>query len=270
MGPDGATERLLRRDRTIVIVAIMAMTAIASTYTVLGVGMDMPAYKMTRMPGVRDAGGMSGATMARAWSPAYAVLVFFMWWVMMVAMMLPSAAPAILLHSSLKRLSSPASTNAAAFLAGYLAVWALFSLVATGLHWGLESVGVLSASMMTMKGGPLAGGVLILAGLYQFTSLKHACLAHCQSPAEYLAANHRPGRNGAFRMGVGHGIYCLGCCWSLMALLFVGGVMNLWWIAGLAILVALEKLLPSGARIARISGGAMIVSGLVLAAGSFI
>ena len=246
--------------------ALASMVAIAGAYTILGAGMDMPAVGMT---GAKDTAGVAGAGMARTWSPAHAALVFLMWWVMMVAMMLPSAAPVILLHASLQRMGSQTVPLTGCFLAGYLAIWALFSLAATGLQWGLEATGHLSASMM-LEGGILAGGVLILAGLYQLTPLKHACLAHCQSPAEFLTGNHRPGRSGAFRMGAGHGMFCLGCCWSLMALLFVGGVMNLYWIAGLAILVATEKLAPSGAWIAQISGGAFIVWGSLLAAASFI
>jgi predicted metal-binding membrane protein len=120
--------------------------------------------------------------------------------------------------------------------------------------------------MMTLQGGVAGGVLLVVAGLYQFTTLKHACLQHRQSPAEFLVRQRRPGRAGAFGMGVAHGVYCLGCCWSLMALLFVGGVMNLYWIAGIVILVALEKLTPFGRGLARVAGGAMIAGGLALAA----
>jgi predicted metal-binding membrane protein len=179
-------------------------------------------------------------------------------------MMLPSAAPMILLHASLKRMSGvQPGMLTGAFLAGYLAIWAIFSMFSTGLQWGLGVAGRMSETMM-IEGPALAGGVLILAGLYQFTSLKHACLAQCQSPAGFLVENHKPGRSGAFKMGIAHGAFCLGCCWALMALLFVGGVMNLTWIAGLAILVAIEKLSPFGTQIVRIAGGALIVWGLLL------
>ena len=192
------------------------------------------------------------AGMAAEWP-----LVFAMWATMMVAMMLPSAAPAILLYARVHRHSmGAASPPTMAFLVGYLACWTGVSLVAATLHVGLESDGIASRDV--------SAALLILAGVYQLSPLKDACLSRCRSPAEFLARHFRGGAWGALRLGLLHGAYCVGCCWLLMALLFVGGVMNLAWIAGLTLLVAAEKLLPAGAWIARLSGVAMIGGGAAL------
>jgi predicted metal-binding membrane protein len=188
---------------------------------------------------------------------------------MMVAMMLPGAAPMVLLYARVMRKaeSDPgaARVGIAAFASGYLAVWILFSLFAVFLQFGLERIGVMSA-MMSLSRAHLAAGFLIAAGLYQLTPLKSACLIHCRGPAAFLAAHWRAGISGAFRMGLAHGAYCLGCCAVLMLLLFVGGVMNLVWIAGLTLLVAVEKLAPFGAVVARAMGAVLIVGGLTLLA----
>ncbi len=267
MAGNGAVEALLRRDRAILLCALAALTTLAAAYTVLGVGMGMSAAEMTA--GGITAGGMTGGGMMTpaAWTPAYAVLVFLMWWVMMIAMMTPSAAPMILLHAAVKRKTEPAADAAvlsAVFLGGYLAVWALFGAGATALQWALELRGLVSPAMMALTSTALGGLILLAAGLYQFTPVKHACLAHCRSPAHFLSRHHRPGAAGAFRLGVIHGAYCLGCCWFLMALLFVGGVMNLYWIAGLALFVMAEKLLPRGELVARVAGAALAAGGAAM------
>lgn len=178
-------------------------------------------------------------------------------------MMVPSAAPMILLYGRVYRHNCQDGASAAptaAFLCGYLVSWLLFSGAATLLQWLLEQAGLLHSMMMWSNNHLLSAGFLLLAGAYQFTSLKQACLLQCRSPAAYLTANWRPGASGAFRIGCRHGLYCVGCCWSLMLLLFVGGVMNLFWIAGLALLVLLEKLLPGGAWFSRLIGVAMLVT----------
>ena len=161
--------------------------------------------------------------------------------------------------------SDPAAARVgiAAFASGYLAVWILFSLFAVFLQFGLERIGAMSA-LMSLGPAHLAAGLLIAAGLYQLTPLKSACFTHCRGPAAFLAAHWRAGTSGAFRMGLAHGTYCLGCCAVLMLLLFVGGVMNLVWIAGLTLLVAVEKLAPFGAVVARTMGAALIVGGVAL------
>ena len=212
---------------------------------------------MSAMPGMDD--GRS--------SDAFLV-VAAMWSAMMVAMMSPSAAPTILLYGRVHRNSAGASPPpTAAFLAGYLACWIGFALVAAALQLALERAALASSATMALHGRPAAAALLIAAGLYQLSPLKDACLGRCRSPADFLARNYRPGASGALRLGLLHGAYCVGCCWLLMALLFVGGVMNLIWIAALTLLVAAEKLLPGGNWLARIAGMAMVGWGAVLLLG---
>lgn len=205
------------------------------------------------------------------WSAGTWLVIAAMWWIMMIAMMLPSAAPMVLLHARVSRHAQakdqmpagPVPTGT--FLAGYLLVWLCFSLVATALQHFSERLGLLSQPMMWSVSAWLAAAVLIAAGLYQLSPFKRACLEHCRSPAEFLSRHWRPGQAGALRMGITHGAYCLGCCWALMALLFVGGIMNVYWIAGLAIVVLLEKLLPRGDRLALALGPVFILAGAWIA-----
>ena len=208
------------------------------------------------MPGMPGMPGMEA-------SPGFAAIAV-MWFVMMVAMMIPAASPTILLYAQVHRHSNGLESRppTAAFLAGYLACWLGFALVAAGLQSWLISPG-----SMALAGRHAAAGLLVAAGVYQLTPLKDACLGRCRSPALFLSRHYRPGRLGAFRLGMLHGAHCVGCCWLLMALLFVGGVMNLIWIAGLTLLVAAEKLLPGGHWIARISGIALIAWGAALILG---
>jgi predicted metal-binding membrane protein len=231
---------------------LSTVVLLAWVYLLAGAGMDMSMADMAMEP--------------MPWTISYALLMFVMWWIMMIAMMLPGAAPMVLLFTALKRKQEASSTptvGAGIFLAGYLAVWAVFSLMATLAQWGLERVGLLS---MGIGGGSvaLAGVILLCAGLYQFSPLKAVCLRYCQNPIFFLSSHWRPGRRGAFRMGVVHGTYCLGCCWFLMALLFIGGVMNLIWIAGIAAYVALEKILPGGTQVSRAAGATLAVLGAVI------
>lgn len=267
--PSGATERLLRRDRAVLLSALAALFALAGLYSIFGVGMNMTALEMTAMRGMRD---MPSAMTPGQWSSGYAVLVFLMWWVMMVAMMLPSVSPTILLYSALLRRGAAAGRPpliSAVFLAGYLAAWAGFAAVATAAQWSLETAGLVSASMMTLVGTVPGALLLIAAGVFQFTHLKAACLRHCRSPAEFITQRRRNGVGGALAMGVEHGAYCLGCCWFLMALLFVGGIMNLYWIVGLTAFVALEKLTPFGEAASKFAGAALTLWGGYLLAGAF-
>ena len=189
--------------------------------------------------------------------------MFAMWWVMMIAMMVPSAAPTILLFAAIKRRQAATENPVIAswlFLAGYLVIWAGFSLVAVSAQWTLEQSGLLSG-MMASTSNLLAGIILLAAGLYQFTPIKRACLHYCQSPVLFLSRYWRPGAMGALRMGFRHGGYCVGCCWFLMALLFVVGVMNLVWVAAVAIYVAFEKLLPRSPWLSRAAGVGLILVG---------
>ena len=269
MAQASVAERLLRRDRTVLLATIGVLFFLAGLYTIYGVGMNMTALEMTAMRGMKD---MPGPREPGAWSASYALLVFLMWWIMMVAMMLPSVSPTVLLYASLLRHGGntaqvPVVTTA--FLAGYLSAWAFFSLVAATAQWGLEVLGFVSATMMTLIDTVPGALVLIVAGAFQFTPLKAACLKHCRSPAEFLTTRKRAGSAGAFFMGVEHGAYCLGCCWFLMALLFVGGIMNLYWIVVLAAFVAVEKLTPFGESLSKVAGLALVAWGVWVLIGAF-
>jgi predicted metal-binding membrane protein len=192
------------------------------------------------------------------------VLLLVMWWIMMVGMMLPSAAPMILTFARInrgKRARGQTYTPTALFTAGYLLAWGGFSVAATLAQWGLERASLL-APMAMKTTSPLLGGLLfIAAGLYQLTPLKSVCLRSCRSPFDFVVNHWRDGAGGALRMGVEHGLYCLGCCWILMALLFAVGAMNLLWVAALAAVVLVEKLFPAGLWIARIGGLLLIAWG---------
>lgn len=249
-------EHLLRRDRLIVAIGTAAVAALAWAYLASGAGMD--TEMMADMPDMAPT----------PWTPLYAALLFVMWWVMMIAMMAPSAAPTVLLYATVKRkqeTASCAAMDAWIFLAGYLVTWAGFSVVAVLVQWALERFGLLSMAMASTS-SILGGLILLAAGLYQFTPLKRACLRYCESPLMFLSRHWRPGTRGAFHMGLRHGGYCVGCCWFLMALLFVSGVMNLVWIIAIALYVAGEKLLPFGPRLSRAAGGALILSGTIMLA----
>jgi predicted metal-binding membrane protein len=241
---------LLRQDRVVPLLAIAGVTAIAWLYLLTArQHMDMA---MGDMPGMA--------------MPFAAPWVFAMWWVMMLGMMLPGAAPMILTFGTLqrrKRQRNETRVPIVLFVTGYLLVWGAFSLAATAAQWTLQRYALLSPAL-AMEDSVVGGALFILAGVYQFTPLKHACLSHCRSPFAFLLNHWRDGRAGALRMGADHGLYCLGCCWLLMVLLFAAGVMNLLWVAALAALVFAEKLLPAGVRIERIGGGAMMLFGVWL------
>ena len=256
-------DAVLRRDRQVLLAALVVVVALAWGWVLLGGGLGMTAVEMTGMA------GMDGWMMAPAtWTFGYAALMLSMWWVMMVAMMLPSAAPTLLLFARIVRQDNSARRGlrpTAFFALGYLIAWGGFSLVAVTLQWMLEAVRLMSP-MLVVTHAWLGAAILIAAGLWQLTPIKTMCLRHCRSPLGFLVGHWRNGRWGALRMGLGHGAYCLGCCWFLMALLFFGGVMNLYWIVGLAIFVLLEKTIPLGHWLGRVAGIALIGWGGVLAA----
>ncbi len=247
---------LLRHDRMAVLLALLAVILLAWGWLLLGAGLGME-----RM----DMGGGTIMLMAPEWSIGYAALVFLMWAIMMMAMMLPSAAPAILLAAALMRQrgGSHVYGPTGLFVSGYLVVWFGFGLVATALQWGLDKIGLLLEDM-AVGGATLAGLLLIAAGLYQWTPLKQACLVQCRSPFEHLTKYWRRGALGPMRAGAGHGLFCLGCCWMLMTLLFVGGLMNVLWIAALALLVLIEKMLAVGPRVSRFTGIMFVAWGTVV------
>nr|WP_244749872.1 DUF2182 domain-containing protein [Mesorhizobium sp. L-2-11] len=266
----------------------MALCLLAWLYIVAGAGLGMNAWEMSRlalfphlqtsnttsdmtsdMSGM-DMSGMDMSAMAtepRAWGPANWALMIAMWWVMMIAMMSPSAAPTILLYARVHRHALAQGqiqdklAPTGVFMAGYLLVWLGFSVAATALHWLLEREAFVSATMMSSQSRWLSAVVLIGAGLYQLSRFKNACLSHCRAPTAFLARHWRPHAVGALRLGALHGAFCVGCCWMLMALLFVGGIMNLVWIAALAILVLVEKLFPAGPWVGRAAGIALIAWG---------
>ncbi len=258
----GSLEALLTRDRMVLVAGLVAVLVMAWGWLVAGAGMEMSAVEMTAMA------GMDGWLMRPAvWTLAYAALIFAMWWVMMVAMMLPSAAPMLLLFARINRKDKEAGAPLvpiALFATGYLLVWGGFCAVATALQWGLESARLLSPMLVTTNKW-LGAGILIAAGLSQFTPLKAICLRHCRTPLGFLLGSWRSSRLGALRMGLEHGAFCLGCCWFLMALLFFGGVMNLYWIAGLAVFVLLEKTIPLGHWLGRVAGVVLVAWGGTLA-----
>jgi predicted metal-binding membrane protein len=199
--------------------------------------------------------------------PADLLLLLAMWWIMMIGMMLPSAAPMILTFAAInrgRRSRAQPYTPTVLFTSGYLLAWGGFSIAATLVQWALERVSLL-APMAMKTTSPLLGGVLfIAAGLYQFTPLKRVCLTSCRSPFDFVVNHWRDGAGGALHMGFAHGLYCLGCCWILMALLFAVGAMNLVWVAALTVVVLVEKLFPAGDWIGRIGGLLLIAWGVRL------
>ncbi|CDO37412.1 DUF2182 domain-containing protein [Novosphingobium sp. KN65.2] len=276
-----ALEGMLTRHRAVTVAMLFALTVLAWIWLASGAGTGMaPGFRFPDpMPGApatmhgsdNAMSGHMGASMgampgmaetAAPWALSRFLLTFAMWWVMMVAMMLPSAASTILLHARAGSAGAAGSRPATgSFLSGYLLVWGLFSFVATVLQMALERAGIMAGMDMVSVSRPFSAVVLLLAGLYQLSPFKETCLRHCRNPAQFLTRHYRPGRAGALRMGLLHGAYCAGCCWLLMALLFVGGVMNLVWIAFLTLVVAAEKLLPGGRWIAIAGGLACIAWG---------
>jgi len=260
-------ESVLRRDRLIVAGGLAIIFLLSWGWVLSGAGTGMPAAGTTtwRFPPVSNVGGLP-----MDWALAYWIIMLAMWWIMMIAMMVPSAAPMVLLYARVSRHNQStggiesALVPTAVFVAGYLVVWLGFSIAATALQWAFGRLGLVGAVGMSSTDKWLTAALLFGAGLYQFSPLKHACLTQCRSPVEFISSNWRKGRLGALVMGLRHGLYCIGCCWILMALLFVGGIMNLVWIAALAILVLFEKLAPFGRMTARVSGLALIAGSVAV------
>ena len=269
-------ETILRRDRAVVLGALGVVVLASWAYVLAGMSawemssLDLALGRAKPMPiSEVSAGAMGDAMSAMAtparWNLEYAGIMVSMWWVMMIAMMVPSAAPMILLYAAVARRQRENGSDAllptGIFAWGYVAVWGFFSVIAAALQWGFEAAGILSPMMMNSTSLLFAAAILVAAGLYQLTPAKQACLRHCRGPIQFLMGHWRPGRWGAFWMGAEHGAYCLGCCWALMALLFFGGVMNLYWIAGLAVIVLLEKTIPSGDTLGKVIGGLLVLWG---------
>jgi predicted metal-binding membrane protein len=242
---------VLRGERVPVVVLLVLVPVVSWTWIVI---MARDMY-----------GPMTGASawmMTLDWDVRHLLLLWAMWAVMMTGMMLPSAAPLLLLYGAAARRSSPqtAARQTYALAAGYLAAWSTFSLGATALQRALASLLLLSP-MMEAANSRVSAALLLIAGVYQWTPLKNACLHACQSPVGFLMGRWRSGGRGAFWMGLEHGSHCVGCCWALMLLLFAGGVMNVLVIVVLTAFVVLEKLVPVGRLGARISGAFLIAAG---------
>ena len=255
---ESSVESLLKRDRLVIAVGIVGLTALAWAYLV---------YL------ARDMGGMDqGMMMAQmqSWTIADFGFMFLMWAVMMVGMMVPTAAPVVLLFAAnsrrLREQQQP-YVPTAVFLSGYVVVWSGFAVAATAGNWALHVNDLLSSMMGESASAYLGGGLLIAAGLFQLSPLKYVCLKHCRSPLSFLTNDWREGSWGAFNMGLRHGAFCVGCCWILMGLLFVLGIMNLIWIAALAAFVLLEKVAPAGQYVGMTAGILLIIWGVLLITG---
>lgn len=253
------------RDRLVVGGGLASLTLVAWGYLLhLAAGMDSQSGE-----GAMELAPEIASPQLRAWGGEEILALFVMWAVMMVAMMVPSVAPLVMMFARAKRKRGDRHVVGSVWLLllGYLVAWTGFSAVATAAQWGLHDAALLSPMMVTTSSA-VAGLLLIAAGVFQLTPLKHACLAHCRSPLGFLQSNWRSGPRGVFVMGSRHGLYCVGCCWLLMALLFVAGVMNLLYVAAIAAFVLIEKIAPRGVLVGRLTGAILIAGGgTVLALG---
>jgi len=262
---EAAFEALLRRDRVLGGGALAVLVGAAWLYLFHAAS----AMSDRAMPDMQTMPGMAMAMPARgAWGWVEVGALVVMWAVMMVATMTPAAAPMILIFAAIHRRRAADGRPAVPtmiFVLGYLVVWTIYSVAAGVVQTALHAAALLSPAM-TATSPLLAGGLLVAAGVFQWTPLKRACLAACRSPLSFLMSGWREGRGGALVMGLRHGLYCLGCCWALMALLFVAGVMNLLWVAAIAVAVLVEKVVPRGDRVGRLAGVVLIAAGVLLVA----
>jgi predicted metal-binding membrane protein len=253
---DKVLAKLLRHDRAIVVVGTAFIALIGWAYLLY------EDWAMQHMVLVAMAMPSTGA-----WGLLDLLMVFAMWAVMMIAMMVPSATPMLLTFATVarsRRAQERSLVPVWVFLAGYLVLWTAFSLAATLGQWGLHSLALISPMMVGTS--PVLGSVLlVVAGIYQWTPFKQACLRHCRTPLQFLLTYWQDGAAGAFLVGLRHGAYCLGCCWLLMAVLFAVGVMNLAWIAALSVFVLLEKIIPRGMWVAKVAGLVLMGFGVWLA-----
>jgi len=251
-------EELIKRDRVVLLMTLSGITVLSWLYLIhLDRSMADPMDRM----------GMAGMSMPMMndWRATDFFLTLVMWSVMMVGMMLPSAAPMLLTFATVTRRRAQRGgpyIPTGIFLAGYLTAWTLFSFVATFAEWRLHAASLLNMQTQTIA-PRLAGGILVAAGIFQLAPFKNACLSHCRSPLDFLTTEWREGWSGAVQMGLKHGAFCVGCCWMLMVLLFVAGVMNLLWVAAIAAFVLVEKMFPRGRLVSWIGGGACVLAGLV-------
>lgn len=246
----------IKRDRNIVLVGLAAVIFVATVYTV---------HMASHFGRPIDVALMHSTHVVQTGRNSF-LMLFSMWAVMQVAMMSPTAVPMILMHGKIERHRNPQKLpffRIGLFFSGYIMLWGVFSLVFALLQMGIQSTALLSPDMASTSPW-LSGGILIAAGLFQFSHLKQACLKQCRSPVTYLMTEWRNGSGGALLMGLKHGAHCVGCCWIIMALLFVAGVMNLFWMAAITAFVLIEKLAPNGDYFGRVVGIGLIIWGLSL------
>ena len=254
----------IHRERWIIGAALAGIAAVAWAY------MIYEARGMSLSGVCKCLGLQMGGTALADWSAGSLLPLFLMWAGMMVAMMLPSATPMILTFAAVsrnRRQRERPYVPVTIFVAGYVAIWVAFSVLAAFAQWILHREALLSPAMASSSAW-LGGILLLAAGVFQFTPLKHACLTQCRAPFDFIMTRWREGARGAFRMGVEHGLFCAGCCWALMGLLFVAGVMNILWIAAISLLVGLEKLFPRGVWLSTATGVILTLWGAWLLAGS--
>jgi predicted metal-binding membrane protein len=265
VNPVPTNAAVVRRDRVAIVLAVALLTALAWSYLLwLAADMDMGGMDMTGLRVIPSGIGLMAPT-DMPWRPLEFALVFVMWIVMMIGMMTPSAAPMFLMYASVGRKTEAKAKPLRAtvwFAVGYFLVWVAFALLATFVHWALERTALLDFTMASTD-NILGGLVFVAAGLYQWTRLNDLCLAQCQRPFEFLMGHggYRRDAPGSVMLGIRHGAYCVGCCWALMALLLVGGIMNVLWIALLALLAFLERVIPRGRLIARLAGVVLVAAG---------
>ena len=251
-------EAILRRDRAIILAGLTVVTLAAWAYLA-------HQYLHMRSAGAADMGTHMAMPQMQSWGGVEFILLWIMWAVMMVGMMVPSVGPLILIFARANRANATPGVigSATLLLIGYLTVWTGFSGLAAMAQWQLHRAALLSATMVITS--PVIGGALfVFAGVFQFTALKRTCLVHCRSPMSFLMKEWQDGRYGTLILGFKHGAYCVGCCWVLMAMLLVAGVMNLLWVAAIAGFVLLEKVTPKGDTLGRIAGVAFVMGGIAL------
>ena len=264
----------LKFEQSITLLCLMLICFLAWIYLLFGAGMEMSPWEMTNFSLIpyRNAGTQMNmpemGMKSIPWSQQHFLIVMLMWWVMMIAMMLPSASPMVLLYTRVMKHAKKNSTSQTLiptiyFIAGYLVIWLLFSLVVTLLQWQLQQQDLLSVYLISNNRW-MSGGLLITAGIYQFSPLKSACLKFCHAPAQFILNYMQVGKLGALKMGLRHGWFCLGCCWGLMLLLFVGGVMNVFWIVALSMFVLIEKVYRKSNSLTHFLGISLVVWGLAI------
>lgn len=248
-------DAILKKDRLLLIGALIVLCGLSWYYII---------YLYRQMYPMNMDAFLFAMPMSAKWTLVDFALLFLMWFVMMIAMMIPSVAPLILIFSMVNRKKKQEHNpfvSSHYLLAGYLIIWAIFSLLATVLQWLFQNLNWLNPDMVVTD-KTVGGIILIVAGIFQFTPLKRQCLKHCQTPVSFIHTHWKEGRSGALKMGIKNGMYCLGCCWVLMLVLFVSGIMNLLWIVMISLFVLIEKLLPRFPWVSWLAGAALIVYGV--------